>query len=318
MRRLVAATLAILLAGPGLAAAQPYPTRPVSIVVPYAPGGPTDALAREIAAHLRPALGQPVIVENAAGGNGNIGTARVARAVPDGHILLLNNLAITTNVGLYPGIAPDPAATLVPVGLVNSNALVLVGRNTLPARTVPELIAWMRTNRAMFAGSTGPIYTALFAATIGAPIEFIPYRGGALALQDVVAGHADLYLGTTQVLLSAIQANLVRGFGITARERSPLLPQLPSLVDDLGPGIEIVFWHCLFAPAGTPTPILDRLNAALQDLIADPKVLEGWAANGYSPFAPARRSPGAARDFVRDEVARWSAVIRDNGITAPN
>ena len=175
----------------------------------------------------------------------------------------------------------------------------------------------MRSNRTTFAGSTGPLYSALFSQAVGAPIDFVPYKGGAQALQDVAGEFVDFFLAPPQVLLGQIQAGAVKALGVTFRERLDLLPDVPSLVGEVSPKLEIVFWHCLFAPADTPAPIVEKLNAALQELFTDQKVTKNWAATGFSPYPTSQRSVAAATALVGAEVSRWGTVIRENNIAAP-
>jgi tripartite-type tricarboxylate transporter receptor subunit TctC len=302
----------------GSVQAQDYPNRMITIVVPYAPGGPTDSLARKMATVFSAKLGQTVIVANMPGANSNVGTARVAKAAPDGYTLLLNNLAVATNPAFYADVAPDPSKALEAIGLINSNPLVLIGRKSLPIGSTAELVAWMKGHRARFAGSTGPLYAALFSQAVGAPIDFVPYKGGAQALQDVVGEFVDFFLAPPQVLLGQIRAGAVKALGITSKQRLDLLPDVPSLVQEVSPKLEILFWHCLFAPAGTPASVVGKLNAALQDLFADPAVTKEWAAAGFSAYPADQRSAAAASALVAAEVKRWGDLIRENKIAAPD
>lgn len=316
-RVVIAAALATFLAVP--ASAEEYPSRTVTLVVPFAPGGPTDALARMLQPALEAKLGATIVVENVGGGGGTIGTSRVARAAPDGYTLLLHNLALSANPSLYPKLALDPEKEFVPVGFINRNALVLVGRTSLPANSVAELASWMRSGvTARFAypgvGSTGHLASALTAQAVGAPAVFVPYRGGGPALQDVIAGHADLFFATTQAAIGPIGSGAVKAFGITAKEPAKPLPQVPSLVSGLSPKLDIAYWHALFAPAGTPKPIVGKLNALLQEIVADPKILKLWEDTGVAPYPKEQRSAEAAQKLLHDEIVRWAAVIRDNKI----
>ena len=303
------------------AAAQAYPDRVITMIVPFAAGGPTDATARLIAAGLSEKLGQNIIVENVSGGGSTIGTARVARATPDGYTLLLHNLAISANVSLYPKLTFHPEKDLTPIGFVNHNALVLVGRKSLPANSMTELATWMKANRGRFAhpgtGSTGQLASALFAQAMGAQIDYIPYRGGAPALQDVIGDHVDFFFGTSQAVIEPIKAGTVKAYGITAKEPLALLPEVPSFVKQFGPKLDILFWHALFAPAGTPKPIIDKLNAALQDVLADPKLVKAWTDTGIGLYPKEQRTVEAAKTMLHDEVERWGEVIRANNIEPP-
>ena len=318
--RLVAGLLAVLaFAAPGLA--QNYPSRIVTIIVPYPAGGPTDQLARAIAPALAEKLGQNFIVENVSGGGTNIATARVARAAPDGHTLLLHNLQISANVSLYANLPYDTEKDLAPVIFINNNPLVLTGRKSLAPNTLSELIAYGKTNTLKMAhpgvGATGHLATSLFAQQAKVTVDHIPYRGAAPALQDIAGGHVDLFFATPQSVVEQVASGQMKAYGITAKAPSRQFPSVESFVQALGPKLEILYWHALFAPAGTPDAIVETLNATLQAIMADPALLKGWADTGVSPYPPDQRSPAAARALLKSEIARWGQVVRDNNIQAP-
>ncbi len=323
MRRIIGLAVAafILLTGavPGLA--QQYPSRVVTIIVPYPAGGPTDQLARAIAPALTERLGQNFIVENVSGGGTTIATARVARAQPDGHTLLLHNLQISANVSLYSNLTFDTEKDLTPIIFINNNPLVLVGRKTLAPNTLSELIAHAKTQVVKMAhpgiGATGHLATSLFAQEAKVTVDHIPYRGAAPALQDIAGSHVDLFFATPQSVLQQVAAGQMKAYGITAREPSPLFPGVESFVRALGAKLEILYWHALFAPGGTPDAIVETLNATLQTIMADPALMKSWAATGVSPYPKEQRSPAAARALLKAEIARWGQVVRDNNIQAP-
>jgi tripartite-type tricarboxylate transporter receptor subunit TctC len=320
MRKLImAAALAAL--GMASAHAQGYPSRQVTVIVPYPAGGPTDQLARVLVAKFSAKFGHNFIVENVSGGGTNIAGQRVARAAPDGHTLYLPNLQFSANVSLYPTLPFDTEKDFVPIILINNNPLVLIGRKTLPADTLPELAAWMKTAPAKMAhpgtGSTGHLATFLLAQAMGVKVDHIPYRGAAPALQDITGGHVDLFFATPQSVVQQVAAGQMKAFGITSKDPSPLFPGVPSFVQAYGPKLEILFWHMLFAPAGTPRPIVDALNAAVQEAIDDPAMLKAWADTGVSPYPKEQRSPEAARDYLKKEIAHWGEVVRENKIEPP-
>jgi tripartite-type tricarboxylate transporter receptor subunit TctC len=301
--------------------AQDYPSRTVTIIVPYPAGGPTDQLARVLGPKFSEQLGQNFIVENVSGGATTIATGRVARAVPDGHTLLLHNLQISANVSLHASLPFDTEKDLSPIAFINHNPLVLVGRKSLAANTLEELIAWMKTTPARIAhpgtGSTGHLTTTLFAQEAKVTVNHIPYRGSAPALQDLTGGHIDLNFATPQAVVQAVRAGQLKGFGITAKEPSPQFPGVSSIVQVLGPKLEISYWHALFAPAGTPRPIIDKLNAVLQGVMDDPAIVKAWADTGVAPYPMAQRSPQAAQALLHSEIVRWGEVVRANNIQAP-
>jgi tripartite-type tricarboxylate transporter receptor subunit TctC len=302
--------------------AQDYPSRNITIIVPFTVGGPTDALARQVGAFFQRKFGHTVVVENVSGAGSTIGTTRVARAAADGYTLLIHNLAISANPSLYPKLAFDPEKDLTPVSFVNYQPLLLGARKDLPPKDNKELAAWLKSNHGRFgtpgSGTTGHLASALLAQAMGVKIDLIAYRGGAPALQDVVAGHIDFFFGTPQQLIEPIRGGLIKSYGVCAAEPLPELPDLPSFVKEFGPKLEILFWHGLFAPAGTPKPVIDKLNAALQEFMDDPGILKGWREIGVSPFARDKRGPDAGKAFMRSEVERWGQVIRDNKIAPQN
>jgi tripartite-type tricarboxylate transporter receptor subunit TctC len=303
------------------AAAQQYPGRNVTLVVPYPAGGPTDQLARVLAPILAEKLGQSFIVENVSGAATTIATGRVARAAPDGHTLLLHNLQISANVGLYPQLPFDTEKDLAPVIFINNNPLVLVGRKTLEPNSLKELISYMKTHTVKMAhpgaGATGHLATSLVAQEANVTVDHIPYRGAAPALQDIAGGHVDLFFATPQSVVQQVAGGQMKAYGITAKEPSPQFPTAGSFVQELGPKLEILYWHALFAPGGTPDAIVEKLNATLQQVMEDPAILKSWADTGVSPYPKDQRSPAAARALLKTEIARWSQVVCDNNISAP-
>jgi tripartite-type tricarboxylate transporter receptor subunit TctC len=322
MMRLMNLTLAIvgILAAAAPARAQDYPSRTVTIVVPFPAGGPTDELARLAGNGLSNKFNQSFIVQNLSGGGANIGTNHVAHAAPDGYTLLLHNLAIAANVTLYKDqdLGFDTQKDLRPVMFLNRNPLVLAGRKSLEPNNLTELVAWMKTHRVKFAipgyGTTGHLATVLFAQQAKLEIDLIPYRGGAPILTDLLGDHVDLFFGTPQQLVPQIQAGKLKAFGLTTTEKSAQLPNADSFAKMFGPKLEIYYWQALFAPSGTPDAVVARLNAALQDVVADPAILKIWTGEGVAAFPKEDRSAEAGRAIMQSEIARWGQVIRENNI----
>jgi len=321
MRRFAAVAFAVvsLFAVGATAAAQDYPSRTITIVVPYPAGGPTDTTAREVANLLSQKLKGTVIVENVTGGATVIATNKVAHAAPDGYTLLLHNLQITANVTLIKDPPFDTMKDIVPVMLINKNPLVLVGRGDLPANNLKELLALMKKERLKEAlpgfGTTGHLTSALFEQEAKVKLDFIPYRGAAPAMTDLLGGHVDLFVGTPQSIIQHVAAGKLKAYAITAKEKDPQLPTAESLVAALGPKFDIVYWQGLFAPAGTPPAVIKKLNATLQEVVADPGLLERWKKEGFEPFPKDQLSIEAGAKFMHAEVARWGKVIRDNNIS---
>jgi len=297
---------------------QQYPSRIVNIIVPYPAGGPTDQLARQIAPRLAEELKQNFLVENVSGGGMTIAAARVARAAADGYILLLHNLQISANVSLYRNLSYDTEKDLAPIIFINNNPLILVGRNTLPPSTLKELIAHMKSNVLQIAhpgvGSTGHLATSLLLREAQVKGNLVPYRGAAPALQDIIGGHVDLFFATPQSVLELVAARQVKAYGITAKDKSPQFPTAESFVRELGPKLEVLYWHALFAPAPTPDDIVSRLNGVMQQIIADPALVQSWAGTGVAAYPPEQQSPAAARALLKSEIERWGRVVHDNNI----
>ena len=320
MNRIVTAALAVfgLVAVAASASAQPYPNRTVTIIVPYSAGGPVDQLARQAANSLSAKLQQNFVVENVTGGSTITGTNRVAHAAPDGYTLLVHNLQISANATLYKKLPFDTEKDLTPVMFIYRNPLVLVGRKTLSANSLEELIALMKTQRMKAAipgfGATGHLATTLLSQEAKVAIDLIPYRGGAPMLTDVMGDHVDLSFGTPQQVGPFVAAGKMKAFGVTQENKMPEFPQADSFVKMYGPKFEIQFWEAMFAPAGTPDAVIKTLNSALEELVTDPVTIKVWAAEGVSAYPKDQRSPEAGRAILKSEIARWGKVIQENNI----
>lgn len=318
--RTVAFALAIagLLAVAAPARADDYPSRPVTIIVPYPAGGPTDQTARVVAQSLSKQLKQSIVVENVSGGGTIIGTNKVAKASPDGYTLLLHNLQISANVTLYKNLPFNTEKDLTPVIFVNQNPLVLVGRKTLEATDLPQLVALMKKSTLKAAipgyGATGHLATSLLAQEAGVKIDMIPYRGAAPALNDVLGGHVDLFFATPQSIVQQVATGNMKAYGITSKDQVPELPNLKSFVDVFGPKLEIQFWQALFAPAGTPAAVIEKLNAAVRVAVSDPDVVKVWTKEGVSAYPKDKQTSAAATAMLHSEIERWGNVIRNNNI----
>jgi tripartite-type tricarboxylate transporter receptor subunit TctC len=320
MRRFAAVAAAmfgiLVVAAP--ASAQQYPSRNVTIIVPYPAGGPTDETARAVAQSVSMQLKQSFIVENVSGGGANIGAEKVARATPDGYTLLLHNLQISANVTLYKTLPFDTIKDFAPVMLINRNPLVLVGRNTLEPNTLTELVNLMKTQRLKAAipgyGATGHLATTLFAQEAKVQIDQIPYRGAAPAITDLLGGHVDLFFATPQSVVQQVATGKLKAYGVTAKEKLPEIPSAESFVTVFGPKLDVLYWQALFAPAGTPDAVITTLNSALQQAVADPTIVANWAAQDVIAFPKDQRSPAAASALLQSEITRWGQVIRDNDI----
>ncbi len=306
-----AALLASLLAS-GSAAAQPYPNRPITLVVPFPPGGATDAIARTIQDSMSQSLGQQIVIENIGGAGGMIAAARAARAAPDGYTVLLHQVALAAGMTLYPNLGFNAEKDFVTVGLINTAASTLAARATLPPNNIDELVRWMKApeQNAKIAhagvGSFGHLAGVLVAQETGATVTHVPYRGAGPALNDLLGGVADLSSIAAVVAGPLVKAGKIKAYAIIGRNR-------------FAGGykkLDLDFWHMLLVPAGTPAPIVERLNAALRDALADARVRKTFADGGMDVFPGEEQTPDAARALLKREVKLWNEAIRANNITA--
>lgn len=303
------------------ASAQTYPNRPITFVVPFAAGGATDAIARILNDSLTQTLGQQVVIETVGGAGGMIGAARVARAAPDGYTILLHQVGLAAGMTLYPNPTFDAEKDLIGIGLVNTSSSVITGRKALPPNTMAELVKWMKENpnsKVAHAGvgAFGHLCGVLFVRDVGATADQIPYRGGGPALNDLVAGHADLSCLSAAVIEPQVKGGNLKAYGIIGKTRFAGLPDVPTLVELGYKNLDLDFWHILFAPAGTPRPIIDQLNAALRQTLTDPKVKDAFTKAGMELYPAGQDTPDIATAMLKSEVKRWGDVIRANKITA--
>ncbi|TCT06104.1 Bug family tripartite tricarboxylate transporter substrate binding protein [Aquabacter spiritensis] len=302
------------------AAAADFPTRPITVIVPYAPGGPSDIAMRTIADRMSQALGQSLVTENVPGAGGMIGAAKLARSAPDGYTMMIHQNGLVIAPALYPKQSIDVEKELTAVGLVNTSYSFLVGSTKVPAKTLPELIAWMKgpAQPVKFAhpgiGTLAHLQAIIFAKDIGAEVTLIGYKGGGQAMSDIVGGHADLVWAAPTTSAELILAKKIQGYGFGAPQRYPRLPEIPTMGQSGYPNLDIPFWQALFVPAGTPKPIIDKLNAALRETLADEKIQKAYVERGVQAFPPDQLSPEAANAFVAAEAKKWGAVVREANI----
>src|SRR5499433_3351173 len=319
---LAAAFLAAGISATGPASAQTYPSRPITLVVPYPPGGATDAIARIIQDSMSQSLGQQIVVENIGGAGGMIAAARAARAAPDGYTVLLHQVALAAGMTLYPNLAFDAQKDFAPIGLINNAASTLAARPTLPPNDIAELVRWMKApgQNVKIAhpgvGSFGHLAGVLVAEEIGASVTQVPYRGAGPALNDLLASVADLSSISAVIAGPLVRAEKIKAYAIIGRNRFAGLPDLPTLGEVGYKKLDLDFWHMLLAPAGTPRPIIEKLNAALRHALADGRVRKTFADGGMDVFASEEQTPDAARALLKREVKLWGEVIRANNIAA--
>jgi tripartite-type tricarboxylate transporter receptor subunit TctC len=318
-RRMLGAVALGALARPALAQA-PWPSRPITLVVTYAPGGSADVLARLIAPVMAQQLGQPVVVENRAGAGGNVGSDFVARAAPDGHVVQIG--AVSThaiNKELFGARLPfDPQRSFTPITLlVRQPNLMLIG-NRVPASNVAEFVAWGRAQPSVpygtaGVGSSNHLTGALIGDVFGLKMELVPYRSGGQALSDLIAGNVPAVIDNIVTAAALAQDGRAKAIAVTSAERSPLLPQVPSFAEAGAPGFDLVSWQALFGPAGMPPTVVQRLNAAAHAALANPTVRQRLAEGG-STAAPG--TPEQLAAYMAEEIPKWGRLVRISGATA--
>ena len=304
------------LAWPALAVAQqPWPQRAITIVVPFAPGGPVDNAARPLAEGLRRQLGQPIVIENRAGAGGLVGTRLVAQARPDGYTLLVGSPGPLTIAPAASPDAPDPLRVLAPVALIAESPQVLVVPPSSSATTLDAFVALARRRELNLGsagiGTTPHLAMELFARIAGLRFEHVPYRGTGAALPDVMAGKIDGLFGDISAVLGPVEAGQLRALAVTGRDRSALAPSIPSAAELGYPQLAVRNWQALLAPAGTPEPVLARLAEAVAAALADPGVRAALARQGSTP---GEGGPERLATFLREERATWDPVVRAIGL----
>ncbi len=307
---------------PVLAAAQSWPSRPLSMAVPLAAGGAGDVLARILASRLSELLGQQVIVENVGGAGGMTGASRVARAAPDGYQFVLGNVGThAANQTLYEKPLYNAATDFAPVALIAEQPIVLIARRDFSANNLRDFIGYAKANRAKMqygsagVGSAVHLACALLNAEIGVEITHVPYRGGNPAMQDLIAGRTDYQCALPADAMPQIESNTVKAISILSLDRSPILPTLASAHEQGLTNFTASVWSAFFFPKGTPAAIVRQLNEATVATLETPGVQTKLQAMGATVVAPARRSPEYLRQFVESEIAKWAAVIKAAGIT---
>ena len=305
------------------AAAQPYPSRPITMVVPFGAGGPTDALARIVAQRMSVALGQTVLVENVTGASGTVGIVRVVRAAPDGYTIILGNWPSFVVASMTYAISYDVLADFEPIAQMPNNPYVVVSKNDLPAKDLKELVAYLKANPGKVSVGTGGAGTGqhvsgvYFQKATGTDFTFVPYRAGSSnVMRDLVAGHIDLTFDQAISALPYVRNGQVRAYAITAKSRIASAPDIPTVDEAGAPGVYISTWFGLWAPKGTPTEALSKLTAAAMELLADPAVAKRLTDLGQEIPPAEQQTPAALSALLKAEMEKWAPIIKGAGIKA--
>jgi tripartite-type tricarboxylate transporter receptor subunit TctC len=317
-----AVACAATLAAVGSAQAQDWPTRPLTMVVPFAAGGIGDVLGRILASRLSELLGRQVIVENVGGAGGMAGAARVAKAAPDGYTFVLGSAGTHAhNQTLYKSPLYNAASDFAPVALVVEQPVLLVVRKDLPPGHLPEFIEYAKANQVKMqygspgTGSAVHLACAILNAAIGVKVTHIPYRGGGPAMQDLIAGRLDYQCTGSTNAMPQLESNAIKAMALLSLERSPILPQVPTAHEQGLRDFEAPLWWALFLPKGTPPTIVAKLNEATVATMNTPAVQQRLKETGYDLVAPERRSPDYLQRFVVSEIAKWAAPIKAAGVS---
>ncbi len=306
----------------GLASAQAYPTKPITMIVPFAAGGPTDTVARQVASVMSKSLGQTVIVENVGGAGGNIGNEKVAKAAPDGYTVLLMHIGISTSATLYRNLRYNAVTDLEPIGMVTTVPMTMIARADFPPNNMKELITYVKANKAKVSyanagvGAASHLCGMLFMSAIETDVLTVPYKGTSPAMTDLLGGQVDFMCDQTTNTTSQIKGGKVKVYAVTSKTRVASLPDVPTMEEGGLKGFEVGIWHGMWAPKGTPKPVIDKLGAALNDALNDAELKKKFADLGTVPEPVERRKPEVLRAHLSAEIAKWGPIIKKAGIYA--
>ena len=320
MIKRLATLLAALALPAAVCAQQDYPVKPVTLIVPFAAGGPSDTIARLVGKSLSETLGQQFIVENVAGAGGTAGAGRLARSAADGYTLLVHHLAITSGASLYAKLPYETREAFTPLGLINAGPYVVTGRLGFEAGSIAELLARLRRDGAKITmahsgvGAGSHLCATLLSQSLGIEVTQIAYRGAAQSTQDIIAGNVDLLCEQTASALPHLEAKKAKVFAVTSLKRVEQLPDVPTLDESDVKGFDLTNWHGLYGPKGLPAGIAAKLNAALRKALSDPDVLKRFTDLGTIVYPAAEQTPEAHAAMFKAELARWEIVVKKAGI----
>lgn len=321
-RYLLLLALVTALIGSGTAIAHDFPSRPITMIVPFAAGGPSDVLARILAERMKDTLGQSVIIENVAGAVGALAAARTARSAPDGYTINLGNSVTHVLNGAMQNLSYDLLTDFEPIAFVADNPLLIVGRTSLPASDLQSLIEWIKAQPGpVNAGTSGVgalshVAGVHFQLTTGTRLQYVPYRGVSPAMQDMIAGQIDLMFDQISNSLPHVRAGKIKAYAVTAKARSAAAPDIPTSGEAGLADFHVSAWHGLWAPKGTPAAVIAKINAAVSASLEDPAVRQKLAALGQEIPAPAQRTPDALRAHHKAEIEKWWPTIKRANIKA--
>ena len=313
---------AVIVAAPAAYAADAYPTKPLTVIVPFAAGGPTDTVARLIAQAMTADLKQQVTVENVGGAGGTLGAGRVARAAPDGYTLLVHHIGQATAPSLYRKLPYKADDDFAPVGLITDVPMTIVARKDFPAKDVTELLAYLKANKDKVTyanagvGSASHLCGMLFMSALDTQLTTVPYKGTGPAMNDLLGGQVDLMCDQTTNTTSQIKTGAIKAYAVTTKTPVASLPTLPTLDKSGLPGFEVAVWHGMYAPKGTPAPVIEKLNAALKVAMQDPMVKQRLADLSSDIPPMDKISPAGLKTHLEAEIAKWGPVIKKAGIYA--
>jgi tripartite-type tricarboxylate transporter receptor subunit TctC len=315
---LAAGTLALALA----ASAQDYPSRTVTMIVPYAAGGPTDTVARVLAQSMTKPLGQTVIVENKPSAGGILGPEQVKAAKPDGYTILIHHIGMATTPTLYRNLRYNPLTDFEYIGLINDVPMTVIGKPGLPPKDLKELISYIKANKDKVTyanagiGAASHLCGMLFMSAIQTDVLTVPYKGTGPAMNDLLGGQVDFMCDQTTNTTGQIKAGKVKVYGLTAKSRVGSLPDVPTLDEQGLKGAEVGIWHALYAPKGTPKPVVDKLVASLQEALKDPGLQKRYADLGAVVMPPDMQNPAALQKHLKAEIDKWAPLIKKAGVYA--
>ncbi len=314
--------LFVALLGASLTHAQEYPNKAITMIVPFAAGGPTDTVARLIGQAMGNDLKQQILVENVGGAGGTLGAGKAARSAPDGYTIFLHHIGQSTAPSLYRKLPYDAINDFEPIGLVTDVPMTLVARKDFPPKDLKELIAYVKANKDKVTyanaglGAASHLCGMLFMSAIQTELTTIPYKGTGPAMTDLLAGHVDFMCDQTTNTTSQIKGEKIKAYAVTTKTRVPSLPNLPTMHEAGMPNFEVVVWHGLYAPKGTPKPIIDKLVQALQVALKDAKVKQSFNDLGTDPVSMDRANPEALRAHLKAEIDKWAPIIKKAGVYA--